>query len=175
MHIRHFAAPSHLPSLLSFPRFHHRQGNLQSSTHGQQTLNRPPLSPWSPPPAHNDPYTLSPPATDRYLAADPTTDAVHPLFCWTHLAVLQTHIVQTRLVSTAIPCLDRIPSVGSHQRRGTSIGYLAREQSRTRTRTRTSTRQGQGAASHCNTSIEARHRQAGSHLQKHVQSSLAAS
>lgn len=61
MRIRHFAATSHLPSLLSFPRFHHRQGNVQSSTHGQQTFNPPPLSLWSPPPAHNEPYILYPP------------------------------------------------------------------------------------------------------------------
>lgn len=40
MRSRHFAAPSHLPSLLSFPRFHHRQGNLQSSSTHAQTANK---------------------------------------------------------------------------------------------------------------------------------------
>lgn len=140
---------------------HIRPTNIESSSF---------LSLWSPPPAHNDPYILSPPATDRYLTADPSTDAV------THSSAgltspsstaIREHPESRPVWSPPHPPASTAAQALARRRRWTSIDYLARGQPRTRTRTRlrTSTRQGQGAASHYNnTSSEARHRQARNHL-----------
>lgn len=125
MRSRHFAAPSHRPSVLSFPRFHHRQGNLQSSSStrpdSQQTLNTPP--PLSLVSTARPQRSLSAPSDRQISHCRPDHRRSHPLSCWTLLAVSPPqfanvqYIVQTRLVSTAThppasTLLRRNPGVG---------------------------------------------------------------